>query len=358
MNLGNNIKKLRILKNMTQEDLAEILNITSKSVSRWEQDITYPDISLLPLIANIFEVSVDELLGVESIKQDEYVKKIKQKANEFFKVNDYNGELKLYKEAYFKLPNNEEIKIGLINAMQTVNIMSNKLEYNTEIIKIADGILNKSTNNLIRLNTIKALVDLYSQMDNYEMADFYAKELPKDYFLTYDVMKTRYLKDEELLRQVQSNASEFINEIVHEAELIMNRITLSNEYKKEYLERLIKLEEVFFVSDEDYGSGALSIIFNYFELIKLENKSTNENEKILEYFKKIKKPLNYIINFMPHKYKTPFMNKMNCQSVGCYMMVLNDLKQELLKCLDSEELKEYKNTDEYQEILLLVENLK
>lgn len=358
MNLGNNIKKLRSLKNMTQEDLAEILNTTSKSVSRWEQDITYPDISLLPLIANVFEISVDELLGTENIKQDEYVKKIKQEANEFLKTNDYNGELKLYKEAYLKLPNNEEIKIGLINAMQTVNIMNNKLEYNVEIVKIAESILNKSTNNLIRLNAIKVLVDLYSQMDNYEMADFYAKELPKDYFLTYDVMKTRYLKDEELLRQVQSNASEFINEIVREAELIMNRITLSNEYKKEYLDRLIKLEEVFFVFDEDYGSSAVSIIFNYFELIKLENKTTNDKEKVLEYFNKIKKALNYIINFAPHQYKTPFMNKMNCQSIGGYMMVLKDLKQELFKCLNSEELKEYKLTNEYQEILLLVENIK
>lgn len=62
MNLSKNIKNLRISKKMTQEEVAQLLGTTSKSVSRWEQCITYPDITLLPLIANIFEVTVDELL--------------------------------------------------------------------------------------------------------------------------------------------------------------------------------------------------------------------------------------------------------------------------------------------------------
>lgn len=79
MNLGNNIKSLRTAKKMTQEELADLLGTTSKSASRWEQSLSYPDISLLPFIANVFEVTVDELLGVENIKQDEYVKELKNK---------------------------------------------------------------------------------------------------------------------------------------------------------------------------------------------------------------------------------------------------------------------------------------
>lgn len=54
MNLGNNIKSLRTAKKMTQEELADLLGTTSKSVSRLEQSLTYPDISLLPFIANVF----------------------------------------------------------------------------------------------------------------------------------------------------------------------------------------------------------------------------------------------------------------------------------------------------------------
>lgn len=358
MNLGNNIKKLRNLKNMTQEDLAEILNTTSKSVSRWEQEITYPDISLLPLIANVFEVSVDELLGVENIKQDEYVKKIKKKANDFQKINDYDNELRLWNEAYQKFQNNEEIKIGLINIMQTINIMTNDLKYEDKIIKIAESILEKSTNNLIRINAVSVLVNLYSQMDNLDMADFYAKMLPKDYFLTYDVMKTRYLNENELISLVQNNIGKFISEIERELEIVMSRAKLSNEYKKECLERLIQLEKVVYVKEEDYGSSALSIIFNYFNLIKLEVKTTNDKEKVLEYLKEIKKALDYVINFTPHSYESPFMNKMRCESIGSYMVVMNNLKEELLKCLNSNELEEYKFLKEYQELFNETKKLK
>ena len=57
MKLENNIKKFRSFKKMTQDELADLLGTTSKSISRWEQDITYPDITMLPLIANVFNIA-------------------------------------------------------------------------------------------------------------------------------------------------------------------------------------------------------------------------------------------------------------------------------------------------------------
>ena len=123
MDLGNNIKSLRTKKKMTQEELAELLGTTSKSVSRWEQSLTYPDISLLPFIANIFEVTVDELLGVESIKQDEYVKELKNQADKYAMNNDYESELKLWQEAHKKLPNNENYYLCLWGGLKRYLIL-------------------------------------------------------------------------------------------------------------------------------------------------------------------------------------------------------------------------------------------
>lgn len=54
MNLGLNIKKYRLLKGMTQEELAEYTGVSSRAISRWENGITYPNISILPILANIF----------------------------------------------------------------------------------------------------------------------------------------------------------------------------------------------------------------------------------------------------------------------------------------------------------------
>lgn len=60
--LGTMISLLRKDKGMTQLELAKLLNVTDKAVSKWERDISCPDINSLPRLAEILEVSVDELM--------------------------------------------------------------------------------------------------------------------------------------------------------------------------------------------------------------------------------------------------------------------------------------------------------
>lgn len=62
-NIGERIAYYRRLNAMTQEELAKQLNVSSQAVSKWEQKITSPDIMLLPELAEIFKVSIDELFG-------------------------------------------------------------------------------------------------------------------------------------------------------------------------------------------------------------------------------------------------------------------------------------------------------
>lgn len=64
MEVGNVIKKMRFKASMTQEQLAEKLGISPQSVSKWENNVSLPDIGLLPSIAEVFGVSVDELFGL------------------------------------------------------------------------------------------------------------------------------------------------------------------------------------------------------------------------------------------------------------------------------------------------------
>jgi transcriptional regulator with XRE-family HTH domain len=63
MTIGKNIAELRKNSSMTQEQLAEILGVSSQTVSKWENDTTMPDIMLLPAIAGCFSITVDELYG-------------------------------------------------------------------------------------------------------------------------------------------------------------------------------------------------------------------------------------------------------------------------------------------------------
>lgn len=69
MNLGDQIAIFRKAKSMTQEDLAQILNVSNQAVSKWESNQCCPDIQLLPQLADIFEVSMDNLFGREESKK-------------------------------------------------------------------------------------------------------------------------------------------------------------------------------------------------------------------------------------------------------------------------------------------------
>ncbi len=65
--ISDNIRRLRKEKNLTQETLANLLSITPQSVSKWERGEGYPDITMLPSIANCLGVTVDVLLGNDQI---------------------------------------------------------------------------------------------------------------------------------------------------------------------------------------------------------------------------------------------------------------------------------------------------
>lgn len=64
--MGETISSLRKEKGMTQKDLADMLGITDKAVSKWERGVAYPDTATIPAIAEIFEVSVEELLSAKA----------------------------------------------------------------------------------------------------------------------------------------------------------------------------------------------------------------------------------------------------------------------------------------------------
>ena len=64
-NIGEQIAHYRRLTAMTQEELSKRVNVSTQAVSKWEQKITSPDIMLLPELAEIFNISIDELFGLK-----------------------------------------------------------------------------------------------------------------------------------------------------------------------------------------------------------------------------------------------------------------------------------------------------
>lgn len=77
--LGSKISSFRKSKGIKQEELAERLGVSPQAVSKWENDISCPDIMLLPKLADIFDVTVDELLSREEKKQIQILPEEKRK---------------------------------------------------------------------------------------------------------------------------------------------------------------------------------------------------------------------------------------------------------------------------------------
>ena len=91
--LGRRIARLRLAKTATQERLAKELNVSPQAVSKWENDINYPDISLLPDLARFLGVSVDELLSGASASTQETAATQESAAEVVYVVADEPAEI-------------------------------------------------------------------------------------------------------------------------------------------------------------------------------------------------------------------------------------------------------------------------
>lgn len=83
--IGNLLKKLRSEKGLTQEQFAEILNVSNRTVSRWETGSNMPDISLLVEIADFYDISIPEIINGErkSGKMNEEVKEVAETMSDY-----------------------------------------------------------------------------------------------------------------------------------------------------------------------------------------------------------------------------------------------------------------------------------
>ena len=171
LHLSENLKKYRLLKNLTQEDVAEYLGITAQSVSKWERGESYPDITFLPALANIFETSVDLLIGMDTIRAEETRYNIHKKAVAYQRCGDYNSAEQIYRDALLIYPNKPGMILGLASTLA--------LKGNTnEAIELMERGLPLSSNEKQKATMRAALCFLYLKAGREDSANRLASELP------------------------------------------------------------------------------------------------------------------------------------------------------------------------------------
>ncbi|MBR6364772.1 MAG: helix-turn-helix domain-containing protein [Lachnospiraceae bacterium] len=171
MYLSENLKKYRMKKELTQEDVAQILGITPQSVSKWERGESYPDITLLPALANIFETSVDLLIGMDTIRAEETRYNIHKKAVAYQRSGDLDMAEQTYREALLIYPN----KPGMILGLASTLALKGETE---EAIELMERGLPISINEKQKATMRAALCFLYLKAGRADKAERLAGDLP------------------------------------------------------------------------------------------------------------------------------------------------------------------------------------
>lgn len=183
MSIGSKIKALRRAKDLTQEDLAEVLGVTSKAISQWECNRTAPDISQLPVLCNFFEVTADELLEIDVFQKQTELDKI---CDEFMALSR-NGKLEesllILKEGLKRFPHNAHLMDLTINSslsyVHTRNCSEEEKEQlYEECRRCSEHILEHSTEDLPRYTATNFLCGYYNRKGETEKAWEYALKLP------------------------------------------------------------------------------------------------------------------------------------------------------------------------------------
>lgn len=159
--IGENIKRLRRMRGITQEQLANLFNVSCAAISKWENGDTYPDMTMIFPLCHYFNVSVDELMGYDvNLIENEIIKIISDYQNLLCNFQYEEAEA-LIREAYKKYPNDYKIMgryLLIISGGLADNdpeVLKNNAD---EINRICEAILSGSNDERLRLDaiTIKA----------------------------------------------------------------------------------------------------------------------------------------------------------------------------------------------------------
>ena len=113
INIGTKIKELRKRIGKTQDNMAKALDVTPQAISRWEANIGYPDIEILPVIANYFHVTIDELFGY-SKDREEIIGDIVSKADAAINAQEDMDEcIKMLRNAIEEFPTESQLFVKL-----------------------------------------------------------------------------------------------------------------------------------------------------------------------------------------------------------------------------------------------------
>ena len=224
LNIGETIQRLRKEREITQEEFAEVLGVSCQSVSRWENNSCYPDIELIPVIADFFGISTDRLMGVDEITEKENIEKYLERFQ--FAIN--KGKIKecivIAREGVKEYPNSYALLDKLMYALfasgdDDGNIpewKENMEKYDAEITAIGERIMKYCPDINLKLEAASRLAFNHILHDRKELGKQIYETFPSMEFSKERQMWWALEKDEKLpfLRNTIKQSYEFLKSFI------------------------------------------------------------------------------------------------------------------------------------------------
>lgn len=175
MQIGNVIRKYRKEQNMTQEEMANRLGVTSPAISKWEKGNAYPDIMMLAPIARLLNITVDELLSFKEEITEEEMKNYVQELNKHLKCRTYEEAFEWARKIIEEYPNCKMLiwQLAIIlDAQRMFKCVADAEKYDDFILDCYERVLESEEESL-RNCAADSLFGYYLRQEEYETAERY-----------------------------------------------------------------------------------------------------------------------------------------------------------------------------------------
>ena len=179
MTLGQNIKKLRRGRDITQEELANYMNVSVSAVSQWECGKTAPDISALPALCALLRVSSDELLGIDNSRREAEIDEMLRRAWDVFDEKKNDEGLDMMRAMLRRYPDSYRLMTEIASVLWDLaenGSVDSSAAYD-EICGYLEKIFADCTDNSVRCRAVSLACGVYPKIGRTDEAVALAKSM-------------------------------------------------------------------------------------------------------------------------------------------------------------------------------------
>ncbi|MFD3156915.1 helix-turn-helix domain-containing protein [Haloimpatiens sp. FM7330] len=292
LSIGEVIFKLRKEKGITQDQLGKFIGVSTAAVSKWESGISYPDITLLPVLATFFNVSIDELLNFKIELSDEEVMKIFGECEAIFSSGDLDKAIDKSKEYILKYPVTYYLKLRIGSLFTMYSWKSNSEKKSMDMIgysiELFEDVAKNCTKTKVTEQALFQLGALYPSIGEEDKAIEVLNKIHKSELDPNLLLANIHIKKNELKKAREILQSELYKDISYITFACMG---LANSYTKDeknlsmvenYYNLSINIKKVFYPKCK----AALPLSTEYLNFAQIYLKF-NEKEKAVDMLKKM-----------------------------------------------------------------------